>query len=561
MRKQTKIAALVSAAALLAIGASMTSFADWVGPLEDGSYEYHDSDGIAVTDEWRTGKSSRDGQPYYYYLDSDGKMATDTLVESGEHLYYVNENGEKATNYWYKVENTEAITVNEITPTYLYYYFDKNGQALTGGRKEAYKSNTDQTKTYFYFDDEGHMMSGWINDTYYCSGEDEGYMLTGWQELTVPAEVVDSGEPVNPDTDTAWYYFGSDGKMYKSSRSYLPMSNTNSKKTWFEFDENGCLLENKWGKLPATLNDAGRVVEGTIGYYYVEDGYAADGWVKADYDGAEADTNDDHSETWFYFTNGKAYNFAGEDAEENYNPATASNATNIKSIKVWNEDNGGFESVEGDATLYAARSIKGKTYLFNEFGEYVTGVYKIEGTVYRKGSSQSIGDGIYYFDLANDKEGSMKTNKQVVTNQYEESRNYLFESSGKAVTDQIKGGVLYDHNGLREDAEEGSWQIIYISDLLSDGSKSIVSDKDAVTDEGKKYAENKKYVFEADDRIIVSASGRVKESGSVTIDGTKYYIKTAAKGTKTDDAKDADGKLDAAINGETYVIVHQYNVD
>ena len=41
MRKQTKIAAMVSAAALLAIGASMTSFADW-NLLDDGvSYEYH----------------------------------------------------------------------------------------------------------------------------------------------------------------------------------------------------------------------------------------------------------------------------------------------------------------------------------------------------------------------------------------------------------------------------------------------------------------------------------------------------------------------------------------
>ena len=541
MRKQTKIAALVSAAALLAIGASMTSFADWVGPLEDGSYEYHDSDGIAVTDEWRTGKSSRDGQTYYYYLDSDGKMATDTLVESGEHLYYVNENGEKVTNYWYKVDNTEAIMVNDITPAYLYYYFDKNGQALTGGRKEAYKSNTDQTKTYFYFDDEGHMMSGWINDTYYCSGEDEGYMLTGWQELTVPAEVVDNGEPVNPDTDTAWYYFGTDGKMYKGTRSYLPMSNTNSKKTWFEFDKDGCLLENKWGAIPASGNNAG-----TEGYYYVEDGYAADGWVKADYDGSA----DDHSATWFYFTNGKAFNYDGADA------GSPNNATKIE---LWDEDNGGFSEVKDTDSAYAARVIKGKTYLFNSVGEYVAGVYRITGTVSRKGSSQPIGDGIYYFDLANDKEGSMKTNKQVVTNQYEDSRNYLFEASGKAVTDQVKGGALYNHEGLRKDAEEGSWQIVTIGDVM-DGV-SIVSDKDAVTTDGVKNAVGKKYKFNATDRIIVSASGRVKESGSVTIDGTKYYIKTAAKGTKTDDPKDEDGKLDAAINGETYVIVHQYSVD
>ena len=43
MRKQTKLVAVLSAAALLAVGASMTSFAGWEKD-EDGIWHYYDSD-------------------------------------------------------------------------------------------------------------------------------------------------------------------------------------------------------------------------------------------------------------------------------------------------------------------------------------------------------------------------------------------------------------------------------------------------------------------------------------------------------------------------------------
>ncbi len=45
MRKQTKVVAVASAAALLAIGASMTSFAATGWQEEDGVWYYYDNDG------------------------------------------------------------------------------------------------------------------------------------------------------------------------------------------------------------------------------------------------------------------------------------------------------------------------------------------------------------------------------------------------------------------------------------------------------------------------------------------------------------------------------------
>ena len=83
MRKQTKLVAVLSAAALLAIGASMTSFAaGWT--QEDGTWVYLDRDGDRVTEDWKKSGAN------YYWLDEDGQMATDMLVEDtdkNDHYY------------------------------------------------------------------------------------------------------------------------------------------------------------------------------------------------------------------------------------------------------------------------------------------------------------------------------------------------------------------------------------------------------------------------------------------------------------------------------------------
>ena len=88
MRKQTKLVAVLSAAALLAVGASMTSFAaGWTE--ENGTWVYYDSDDELVTNEWKKSGSN------YYYLNDDGEMATETWVDDE---YYVDETGKMVTN-------------------------------------------------------------------------------------------------------------------------------------------------------------------------------------------------------------------------------------------------------------------------------------------------------------------------------------------------------------------------------------------------------------------------------------------------------------------------------
>ena len=93
MRKQTKLVAVLSATALLAMGASMTSFAAGWQKDDAGVWHYYDSDDEMVTGEWK-----KDGGKWFY-LDDDGNMLTDSWEDDD---YYVAEDGHMLTNEWKK---------------------------------------------------------------------------------------------------------------------------------------------------------------------------------------------------------------------------------------------------------------------------------------------------------------------------------------------------------------------------------------------------------------------------------------------------------------------------
>ena len=97
MRKQIKIAAVVSAAALLALGASITSFAGakgtWV--MEDGEWYCYDKNGDVYEN---TFCNSTDGKEYY--VGDGGALVYSSWVEYDGSMYYVNSAGRKVTNEW-----------------------------------------------------------------------------------------------------------------------------------------------------------------------------------------------------------------------------------------------------------------------------------------------------------------------------------------------------------------------------------------------------------------------------------------------------------------------------
>ena len=139
MRKQTKLVAVLSAAALLAVGASMTSFAGWEKD-EDGIWHYYDSDDEMVEDEWR-----KDGSKWFY-LDEDGNMATDTWVDDE---YYVGSDGAMLKNAWIKTTPDDDVSDPDDDGDH-WYYFDNKGKKVTDDDQKI------NGKTY-YFDEDGEM--------------------------------------------------------------------------------------------------------------------------------------------------------------------------------------------------------------------------------------------------------------------------------------------------------------------------------------------------------------------------------------------------------------------
>ena len=76
MRKKNFCLAVLSASAVLALGASFSSFAAWKSV--NSEWVYTDNNGNNVTSAWR----SDNGESYY--LGSDGYMVRNTLLEDRE---------------------------------------------------------------------------------------------------------------------------------------------------------------------------------------------------------------------------------------------------------------------------------------------------------------------------------------------------------------------------------------------------------------------------------------------------------------------------------------------
>ena len=223
MRKQTKIAAVVSAAALLALGASMTSFAASKGTwmMVDGEWYCYDKNGEAYTNTF----CSSNGKEYY--VGEDGQLVRSAWVEYDGSYYFVNSSGAKITNDWRLTTPYDDDSADEE-----WYYFKSSGKAQTG------KGTNIKGQTYL-FDNEGRMQTGWValtastssnakeyleiggedstaklsdyTDVYFCGDEDDGHAKKNkWYKTWRPEDFDDEDE----DNDEFWYWIDKNGKVY-----------------------------------------------------------------------------------------------------------------------------------------------------------------------------------------------------------------------------------------------------------------------------------------------------------------------------------------------------------
>ena len=324
MRKQTKLVAVLSTAALLAIGASMTSFAATGWVEEDGTWVYYDRDEERVTDEWR-----RSGDNWFY-LNSDGEMAADQLIEDDDDYYYVNESGAMVTNQWVAIENEDAGDEDE--PDYYWYYFQANGKAYKrpdSASEDSIAARTINGKRYA-FDEEGRMLFGWVDggerqtdddawreSDYYFGDENDGAMAQGWVQISIVDDAYEDnlqpGDEFWDEDQDRWFYFQSSGRKVKTDEDDIATDGENALKQRtingrrYGFDQYGRMVASWYteGTLAegASQNDAtysssfmyfsdpedgARMTRGWFrvvpGYYLEEDEYndGEDYWYYAD---------------------------------------------------------------------------------------------------------------------------------------------------------------------------------------------------------------------------------------------------------------------------------------
>ena len=365
MRKQTKLVAVLSTAALLAIGASMTSFAAQGWAEEDGTWVYYDSSNDRVTEEW---KKSGDN---WYWLDDNGEMAVDMLVEDDDDYYYVDANGVMVTNQWVAIENEDAGEEDE--PDHYWYYFQANGKAYTrsdNASEDSVSAKTINGKKYA-FDEEGRMLYGWVSggerqtdddawkeSLYYFGDEDDGAMSLGWRQISIvddEYEDLQPGDEYWDEDQDRWFYFQTSGKKVAADSEdgdTLKTKTINGRK--YGFDEYGRMIAD-WFTETASYSTATQgVASYTSSFMYFstpEDGArATKGWFKV-VPGyyLHEDKYNDGDDYWYY--------------------------------------------ADGDGEIYSnvIKTIKGKKYAFDNYGRMIDGLVFLQmATENGKGDSSEI---------------------------------------------------------------------------------------------------------------------------------------------------------------------------
>ena len=566
MKKQTKLVAVLSTAALLAIGASMTSFAATGWAEEDGTWVYYDRNGDKVTDKWA--KSGNN----WYYLDGNGEMAVDTLIEDGDNYYYVDVNGVMAANQWVAIDNEDAGQDDE--PEHYWYYFQANGKALKQGDNSDVSLKTVNGKKYA-FDDEGKMLYGWvaadnaerIDDTdgdafkdgvYYFGGEDDGAMTTGWLLMDVTYDEATSDYEIAPafnedEDQSRWFYFKSNGKkVYSSSTDETKDKTINGKK--YTFDQYGAMIA-EWSLDKAKASSS----LGTSNFADVE----------------KKGSSAKYSQSWRYFNSVED----GSRVSKGWFKVVSAEYLNEDK---YNDDEDAWYYADGSGNLYAGefKTIKGKKYAFRTDGRMINGLkfikkdtngnitdvkaddddnynFDTEDDFIKNATGYYAANGYncYYFGSGDD--GAMKTNKTNITIDGD-SFNFYFEKSGSNKGEGLTGekdDKYYLAGMLVKAGSDEKYQVVkkvtlengkVVYKKLDDAKTFLaqVANTDALAGkEGSakvtvgdvtKKAEDLKEAYTVTtpsaDYFLVNTSGSVVDKKSKSKDGDDYVYVTAKGG-------------------------------
>ena len=421
----------------MSAGAAMTSLAAG-WTMQNGAWVYLDGDGVPVYNEWRRGADN-----LWRYLDGYGVMALNSWVDDE---YYVDENGIMVSGGWRQL----SVSPNGDTSDVHWYYFQDTGKAV---KNKWLKLNN----RWYHFNYEGIMETGWVDDNMYFCGDD-GAALTGWQRLYPPDGTDLQLDPFEETDGKVWYYFNTSGKKYVPADG----SEYTEKRidgVYYCFDDTG-MMQTGW----VPYNGTGDISKYR---YYGSNGASVTGWYTAE-PPAELMGQYESDVDWFYFA---------RNGEPKVGPR------------------------EGEASTSDFFRINGKIYLFNEKGNPVYGLQKVQEA-----------DGqytAYYFD---EKDRSAVKGKVDIEESNGIKVTYYFGSAGRGYTGVYSGSLYY--MGRIQTATEGMrYETVEVNNtvyLVNEAGRVTKSTSGVKDTEGVKYITDKNgVVVKIDDSA--SVAGRVPD--------------------------------------------------
>ena len=552
MRKQTKVVAVASAAALLAIGGAMTSFAAQGWVEEDGTWYYYDKDGNRVEDEW---KKSGDN---WFWLDSEegGAMATDKIIDDNDDTYYVDGNGVMVTNTWVKVVNEDQDDEDDPAE-YHYYYMQSNGKAYKDKSTNGSLTKKVIDGKRYAFDEDGKMLYGWVaedgdmcngedeweNATYYFGSWEDGSMKTGWQKITVYDDSTDK-----EDDFDYWFNFKSNGK--KRAHSSDDLNDTwKSNGKYYHFDNRGVMVY-EWYQI-ATQNGDQASASNWAYFNSPEDGArAVKGWFKvvAPTEDNKFSQLDDSTDTF------ATKNSRNEDEKWYYSDGKDEGLVTgeIKKIKgkyyAFAPDNG----VDGGRMLsgLCALRMDGSTIVevlkdemdADDLDDFMDGTGDFAGMTYASEAQGSNNVYLYYFGDADDadSDGAMKVGN-VTVNLDGDNYQFFFKKNGGAESRGRGINGIYDKKyvyrygqKLKADSDE-KYIVVYATDdygtdtavVKEIKSKDLrANQKDAGVNKDKdhvSYVGNAGAIWDSN-YYLVNTSGNIQKSKTAAKDGDDWYF-------------------------------------
>lgn len=438
----------------------------------DGTWHYL-KNGDYLTNDW-----AKSGDAYYY-LDDNGELTMDKLIDDGTNLYYVGSDGQMVKNQW------KYLTTEDDDGEARWYYFQSTGKAARATSENSKTLTVDGKK--YAFDENGKMLYGFVNDgemidedgdvleaDYYYGDSSDGSLKYGWIKISDLSNITGYD-----DYSTLWLYFGTNGKKVTSASKTIDGNK-------YSFDTNGVMISG-W---VATASD-------TKYYSDESDGYLAKNtWIHA-IPGADVDATDYSEGTmrWFYANS------------------------------------------SGQIYRDTVKKIGSKYYVFDSVGRMVAGLVDLDqdSTTNAKiatkldlesTSSKDIINGNYgaslrFFSNDEENDGSMSTG--TVKIELEDGEyTFGFSSTGVAYHG-IKNNKLYNSGMLLAASTDDKYDVF----------ENPVDDKYYVTSNSGAVVSTGKYVKDGDGYYYAVYSGNkiAKISGDDAAKAASYYAKNGNIGS------------------------------